>query len=175
MKKIILIALLCLWNCIVYGQGPVPIANQWHFQADHYDSGIPFHGYDWVFDILATDRKEYICVGFTANSTSDPRVPVIFKLDNLGHPKWVKTIPSFTFDGITTESRGTLHSVIKTPNGYAACGFIHVNISSVSKRHVLLVEFDEDGDMLAGYPKFYMPEIDFTTGSTLNFRAAAAQ
>lgn len=123
---------------------------QWH----HNLGGIT---QEWVFSILPTERKEYIAVGYTTISVNgngtvrNDRKPVIMKLDKLGRPLWIKPITYATevggpavYDAATNDGFGLFEQVVKTPNGYMACGLVF----GPFPRKAILTEVDENGNIL---------------------------
>lgn len=138
MKKIILSGLLFL-NLFFCQAQTVPIAMQWH-----YNGNIDIWGdwVDWTYSVYPTQKREYICCGYT-NGGGWPPDPSIFKLDNHGRIIWHKQVTFTGCDG------GSLRQVIKTPNGYAAIGFGKATSGSDK---ILIVEFDEDGNYLNSTP-----------------------
>jgi hypothetical protein len=178
MKKIVLVV-LCLLNIGAYAQTvpSVPIANQWHFEGNHPDANTSSgNGWDWIFSIIPTPRKEYIACGYGGIGyvypAPDQTECSMLKLDNLGNLKWSININDATSSALSisiTDKSGTLYQVVKTPNGYAACGYIKdVN----QDRFVVIVEVDENGNFIHNTPTVFKPQLVW---NGLNYKHATAR
>ncbi|XZF15495.1 right-handed parallel beta-helix repeat-containing protein [Chitinophagaceae bacterium MMS25-I14] len=165
MKTSKLLPLLCLSVCGIHNKGfsqstgtvkHVPVAAQWHFSGNNaadpsFEINEPssIGGVDWVYSVLPTEKKQYMCVGYTSGRNSKIN-PVIFKLDKYGNILWIHHITQASGSGLDYNGSefGYLTQVIKTPNGYAATGAAY--ISGSASRAAILLEVDEDGNYLHG-------------------------
>jgi len=165
---------LFLFNYAATGQVVQTEAKaQWHFTgynttADKY--------IDWILQVLPTDKKEYIAVGYTTRPVEgvappvDLTVPVIMKLDRFGKPVWIKPVAEFKEGSTVINGNlgfGTFYQVIKTPNGYAAAGG--------AGGKVVLVEVDEAGNFLStGLSTAFTPAISATQAGTGSYAYCVA-
>lgn len=135
---------LCKFSVMGQVVQKTPMA-QWHYTGYNTTVSQPN---DWIFQVLPTEGKEYIAVGYTKR-TGNGVVPVIMKLSSLGKPVWIKPIIQLQ-EGASIFT-GNLdfayfQQVIKTPKGYAAAG--------KGKNRFILVEVDEAGNQLYSQTAF---------------------
>ena len=144
MKKYIISLVLTIHSTIAFSQSPTPAA-MWHFEGNRNESLTNMS--DWVYSILPTEKNQYIGCGYTGIAGYSSFVPVIFKLDNLGRMVWSKVIQNVSGASYTSMGNrvGVLNQVIKTPDGYAATGYL---ADDIAPWRTLVVEFDEDGTYL---------------------------
>src|ERR1044071_591216 len=142
MKKLFLLLLALLPAFVSKAQSRAPVA-QWHFNGDR-QIGVD-HGIDWTYDVFSNERNEYVCCGYTTASGTI-LLPVIFKLDNLGNLIWTRVINGISGSGGTypTDNGGILFDIEKTRAGYAVAGCVTTN----SGRRIVVIEFDENGNLI---------------------------